>query len=123
MHKAIVRAALPAAASISLVLAGCGGFSIWPFGDRDQGQAGVPANATHYLCAAGKSFYLRYLDNGAAWVIYPDREVRLDKLATEPGNKYSNGIATLEITGNDATLSDGPSVVYTGCSVAAKKSS
>jgi membrane-bound inhibitor of C-type lysozyme len=121
MRNAILRPALPLLACLSLLLAGCGGFSIWPFGDKDQGPGGIPPNATKYSCAAGKSFYLRYLESGAAWIIYPDREVRLDKLTTEPGTRFSNGIATLEITGNEATLNDGPSVSYTGCKTANDK--
>ena len=58
----------------------------------------------------GKRFYVRDLENGAAaWLILPDRQVRLDKM-TGAGTRYSNGIAVLEINGNEATLNDAPSI-------------
>ena len=120
MHKAFVRAALPIAVFLSLLLAGCGGINIWPFNRSSETQVGVPPNATEYRCAGGKGFYLRFLDTGAAWVIFPERQFRLDKLANEPGVRFSNGIATLEITGNEANLTDGPSASYSNCTAVAK---
>lgn len=81
-----------------------------------------PPNSTEYQCNGGKRFYVRYLDNGAAaWLIYPDREVRLDKVNSTAGARYSNGIAMLEINGNEATLADGPAIAYTGCKSAGGK--
>jgi len=106
-------------ASISL-LAGCGDMNVkkyLPFGGDDvtPERSRTPANATEYQCAAGKRFYVRALDGGAAvWLILPEREVRLNKLGADAGQRYSNGIAVLEITGNEAKLSDG-ATAFSNC--------
>lgn len=83
----------------------------------------TPAGSTEYQCEGNKRFYVRMLDKGnGAWLIYPDREVNLDKVSGS-GNRYSNGIAMLEINGNEANLSDGANIDYKGCQavVAGKK--
>lgn len=93
----------------SLLLPGCGGVKLWPFGsDTVHERSRTPANATEYQCAGGKRFYVRTLEGGAAaWLILPEREVRLDKLATGSGTRYGNGVAVLEINGSEASLTDG----------------
>jgi hypothetical protein len=102
-------------------LAGCGSMnvgSLLPFGDgKTVERSRVPANSVTYQCAGGKRFYLRTLDNGAAaWVILPEREFRLDRLAGEAG-RFGNGKAVLTIAGEEVSLSDGPTVNYTGCRI------
>ena len=58
---------------LALSAAGCGGMSVPTFGlfgEKNLERSRVPPNSITYQCAAGKRFYLRYLDNGAAaWVI------------------------------------------------------
>ena len=107
---------------LALSAAGCGGMSVPTFGlfgDKNLERSRVPPNSITYQCAAGKRFYLRYLDNGAAaWVILPEREFRLEKVAGE-GGRYGNGKAVLAISGDGATLSDGPAVSYAECKVPA----
>ncbi|MDK9701719.1 MAG: MliC family protein [Sulfuritalea sp.] len=104
---------------IPLLLAGCGEMNVrkyLPFGADAPAQerSRTPANSTEYQCAAGKRFYVRTLEGGAAvWLILPEREVRLNKLGT--GTRYSNGIAVLELNGNEATLTDGAATPFTGC--------
>ncbi len=122
MNNRFVRTALPALAGLSLLLAGCGSISLWPFGgEKNEERARTPSDATEYQCAGGKYFYVRYLDNGgAAWIIFPEREFRLDKVASAADTRYSNGIATLGINGNEATLADGPAISFTGCKAASK---
>lgn len=97
------------------LLQGCSSVKVWPFGDSSSsGQSRTPANSTEYQCDNGKHFYVRLLDGGnTAWLIYPDREVGLSKAAS--GNRYSNGIATLDLNGNDTTLIDGAQINYSGC--------
>jgi len=120
MTEVLLRAVSSAPLCLALLLSGCGGFSLWPFGDKGQEQSSVPANATEYQCDGGKRFYVRDLENGAAaWVIFPERQVRLDRVAGS-GTSYSNGIAVFEINGNEATLTDGPSISYKGCKRAGK---
>ena len=122
MRNSVICRAWPALACLSLLLAGCSGVSLWPFdGNKEQDRARVPAGATEYQCSGGKHFYMRNLDNGgAAWIIFPDREFRLDKAASAAGTRYSNGSATLDINGSEATLTDGPAISFTGCKAAAK---
>ena len=98
---------------LAFALSGCGGIGLWPFG----GNSTMPSqnkllNATQYLCKGGKSFHVRMLDNGnAAWIIYPDREVRFDKA----GSRYMRDASVFEFNGNQATLQDGPTVSFTDC--------
>jgi len=122
MNNRFVRPAWPVLACIFLLSAGCSSVSVWPFGgskERDPNQA--PPDATEYRCTGGKGFYLRYLDNGgAAWIIFPDREFRLDK-AGSSGTRYSNGVASLDVRGDEATLTDGSDISLTGCKIPAPK--
>ncbi|MBK6638224.1 MAG: MliC family protein [Rhodocyclaceae bacterium] len=108
-----------AAFAAALVLTGCGSmsFNLWPFGESST--AVVPKgyeNAVEYRCEGGKFFHVRLLDSGkSAWLMWPERQVRLDKSAGEAGAQYSNGIAVLKIDGNKASLSDGPAVALKEC--------
>lgn len=98
-----------AALAALALLAGCGEMTakVWPFGgetvrERPRG----PADATEYRCAAGKRFHVRLLDGGAAaWLILPEREVRLERDAG--GTRYAKGGLALRLDGDAATLADG----------------
>jgi len=122
MDNKFVRLALPVLTGLSFLLSGCGGVNLWPFsGEKNQDRLQTPSNATEYQCTGGKRFYLRYLDNGdAAWIIFPEREFRLDKVTSATGTRYSNGIAILDINGNEATLADGPAISFAGCKTVGK---
>ena len=86
-----------------------------PFTEEKPAEAYKPANATEYLCEGNKRFFVRMLDKGnAAWLIYPDREVRLEK-SSKGSSVYTNSVAVLEINGTEATLKDGPSINYAEC--------
>ena len=90
-----------------LLLAGCGGASLWPFGEPTANEVSrKPANAVEYRCDEGKAFYVRNLGADAVWLIAPDREIRLDKKAD---GRFGIGRIELEI-GKDgsATLTDPP---------------
>jgi membrane-bound inhibitor of C-type lysozyme len=107
---------------LSLLLAGCESMSMpsMPslFGEKNIERSRVPVNSTAYQCAGGKRLYVRYLENGAAaWVILPEREFRLDKVAGEGGTRYGGGKAVLAVNGDEVTLSDGPTVSYAACKV------
>lgn len=99
-----------------LLITGCGSINVWPFGESKLASVSRgPENATEYRCAGGKTFYVRYLDAGkAAWVILPDRQVRLDKATAAGDGRYTNGIAVLKIAADGAELTDGP-VAYAAC--------
>ena len=117
MHDRFIRWITRALLCATFLIAGCGSVNLWPFGsDGARERSRRPANATEYQCEGGKHFYVRYPDAGAsAWVIFPEREFRLDKVAAASGTRYSNGSAMLEVNGNEATLNDGPAISFTGC--------
>ncbi len=87
-----------------------------PFTDsKPVERSPQPANSTAYECDNNKRFYVRMLDKSdAVWLIYPDREVNLDKVAGA-GSRYSNGTAVLEINGAETTLDDGANIAYKNC--------
>ncbi|MDB5805759.1 MAG: hypothetical protein JWN73_3081 [Betaproteobacteria bacterium] len=109
-----------AALCASFALAGCSMGSLWPFGRDDTGRVPPPENAVQYACANNASFYLRKLPDDAMWVIYTDRQIRLDKDKDDP-KRYTNGVATLTIDGADVSLSDGPQINYSGCAIPTAK--
>ena len=104
-----------------LVLGGCSAPRIWPFGEA-EGRPAVPENSVQYQCNGSKRFFLRMLANGDAWVILPEREFRLERLASAPGRRYSNGAAVLELgdAASEASLNDGPTIAFSGCKAAEK---
>ena len=101
-----------------LAAAGCVSIDAWPFkSEKGVERSRAPANAVEYQCAANRKFYVRKLDGGASvWLILPEREVRLDRQGGD--NRYSNGVAVLELNGADAALSDG-AAAYNGCKTTA----
>ena len=120
MQEKLMRITATGLACLPLLLAGCGDISVkkyLPFGgDAIQERPRTPSNATEYQCAAGKRFFVRTLDGGAAvWLILPEREVRLEKLGSDAPLRYGNGNAVLEINGNEATLKDGAAISFAAC--------
>ena len=90
-------------------------FSLWPFGDSAPPEASrKPAGATEYRCDGGKRFYVRPMEDGAVWLIAPDREIRLPKFAAAEGTRYGVARVVLEISGPAATLVD-PPAEFSGC--------
>lgn len=100
-------------------LSGCGSLNVWPFGDQPlKERSRVPANSVEYQCPGGPRFHVRWLDGGnAAWLILPDREVRLDKAADGAG--FTNGITRLDLENGTARLSD-RALTLAGCKTAAQ---
>jgi hypothetical protein len=87
-----------------------------PFTESAPAEAYKPANATEYICEGNKRFFVRMLDKeNAVWLIYPDREVRLEKMAEGTTTRYTNSVAVLEIIDTKASLSDGPNISYVLC--------
>ena len=104
-----------------LALGGCSSPRLWPFGETESRPA-VPENSVQYQCNGSKRFFLRMLSNGDAWVILPEREFRLERVASAPGRRFSNGVAVLELgdAASEASLNDGPAIAFAGCKVAEK---
>lgn len=104
--------------SLLFLLVGCGSLGLSnPFDGSSRERSTAPENAMHYLCEHNKHFYVRMLNNGQdVWLIYPDHELDLPKMAS--GDKrYSNGKAILDLSGLEATLTDGDAINYQGCKV------
>jgi len=104
------------ALTVVVLLPGCSGWSLWPWGDSGGDVPRVPPGATAYKCDGDKELYVRYLEGGkSAMVIFPEREFRLDAVATGSGARYSNGRTSLLTKGNEAMLEDGSSVLFSNC--------
>ena len=102
------------------LLAGCGSLPslpdirLWPFGGEEK-RPDVdrrPQNATEYRCDNNRAFYVRTLEDGAMWLIAPDREIRLPRL--NDTGRYGVGRVLLDIHGDEASLTDPPSS-FVGC--------
>jgi len=86
-----------------------------PFGGGQEKTASPYANATHYVCADKKHFYVRMLSNNTqAWLIYPDHEVSLNQTSSDK-NRYTSGAISLDLNGDQTTLNDGEKVAYSAC--------
>lgn len=104
---------LPACSSVSNSISNV---TLWPFSGPVERPI-APPNGTEYKCAGGKTFYMRYMDNNAsAWVILPDREVRLDKQGATA--RYTNGATALTVDAGTIALTDGAANAYSGCKAA-----
>jgi membrane-bound inhibitor of C-type lysozyme len=87
-------------------------------GDEDQPRLRTPPGAIAYQCDGGKRLYVRYLDNGDAWVIFPDREFRLKKTSSgagASGASYGNGETVLDVKNTEAALIEGATTSYANC--------
>lgn len=110
--------------ALSTMLAGCGSMKVWPFGEEVSTELpGQPPNSTAYECEGGRKFYVRMLDQGnTAWLILPLREVGLAKTESASGVRYSNGISTLHLKGDEAMLEESADNVYKSCKVVTPQS-
>lgn len=102
--------------SVVLIASACSKIGLSnPFGDRQDKTASPYANATHYVCADKKHFYVRMLSNNTqAWLIYPDHEVSLNQTGSDK-NRYTSGAISLVLNGDQTTLNDGEKVAYSAC--------
>lgn len=115
---------LLALALATVSLAGCSSVNLWPFGSsQSQELSRTPAGATEYRCNNDRRFYARFLDNGnSVWVIFPEREFRLDKVESDSTTRYTNRQAVLEVNeANEVSLRDGPTLAFTGCTAGGAK--
>jgi hypothetical protein len=106
---------------ISASLLGCGSVdTLNPFDTSVKERSKIPENATQYICEGNKQFFVRMLNNGnEAWLIYPDHEVNLTKASDS--KTYKAAAITLEMYGDQTTLTDGEKIAYTGCKAQVKK--
>lgn len=89
---------------------------LWPYGKKAvEAPDYKPENSIAYTCAAGKKFFVRFLDKGeSVWLILPEREFAMPSVSTD-NSRYSNTATTLSLNGDDATLEVSPTSKYTAC--------
>ena len=94
---------------------GCGTVErLWSGGATEQKR--VRTGVTEFKCDANKKLLVRFDAAGkTAWVIFPEREFRLDLVTDAPGARYSNGRATLATQGDEASLEEAAAVTFANC--------
>lgn len=102
----------------TVMLAGCGGGGWVPWSTSSPEVRGpyTPPGAKGYACEGGKRLLVRVEgDAKSAWVIYPDRELRLNRAVSASGEQYSNARTTLTIKDGEAVLEEGGAVQFAKC--------
>jgi membrane-bound inhibitor of C-type lysozyme len=100
----------------ALTLAGCGSWSPWGGGSGGSSGPYTPPGATAYACEGNKRLFVRFEGDGkSAWVIYPDRQFRLDRIASSSGNQYSNGRTLLMVSDGETALSESGNIEFGKC--------
>jgi len=117
------RVSLGAGAVLAASLAGCSSFgvdSLNPWSDPVERSRVVPADATVYVCDSDRRLVVRYLSNpGAAMIVFMEREFRLDPAPSTAGARYTNGVTTLQSTGDMVSLDEAGTTTYSNCRKAA----
>lgn len=112
------RFAVLAAAALVMAAEGCGTVDRltdwWASGPRERST--MRQGAVEYRCDANKILVLG-LEQApqSVWVIFPEREFRLDAVQAASGGRYSNGRTTLITQGDEVSLEDGPTVTHVNC--------
>jgi hypothetical protein len=99
------------------ILAGCAGATGWLPWSKSAGDSGpyTPPGATAYACEGGKRLLVRFeSDAKSAWVIYPDRQLRLDRTSAA-GQEFSRAGTTLALRDGEATLTEVGSAPFMRC--------
>jgi hypothetical protein len=103
--------ALPGLAALLLTLGGCSMVErLWSSGPRELPR--VRDGAIDFRCDANRALTVRPDGAAAAWLVMPDREVRLDSVA--PG-RFANGRSTLTLRDGEATLEEGGATTFANC--------
>ena len=110
------RAAVGTAAALLLAttLVACGTVKdMWR--TEPEERLVIPQGATAYRCNAGKSFFIRSMDEGrAVWVMLIEREFRLEAPAAG-ATRFTNGRTALNLNGDQASLEEGSVTTYAAC--------
>lgn len=105
------------------LLVGCsGGWVPWSKSSNTASTGPyTPPGASAYACEGNKRLLVRFEGgNKSAWVIYPDREFRLDRVASGPGDRFSNGRTTLTVKDGEAALEESGKVEFGKCKAEAR---
>ena len=99
------------------LLAGCSA-DAWTPWSKSTGPSGpyTPPGATAYACESGQRLLVRFeSDAKAAWVIYPDRQLRLDRVTSASAQEFSRAGTTLTVKEGDTMLVEAGAVQFSGC--------
>jgi membrane-bound inhibitor of C-type lysozyme len=102
----------------AVMLGGCGGggWTPWSKSAADTTGPYTPPGAKGYACEGRKRLLVRFEgDSKSAWVIYPDREVRLNRAVAASGEQFSNARTTLTIKDGEAVLEEAGAVQFARC--------
>ena len=103
------------AAGAAASLAGCS-MGWLPWSKPEAVGVYTPPGATAYACEGGKRLLVRFeSDAKAAWVIYPDREMRLERVGSGAGQEYARAGTTLAVREGETTLTEGATVQAAKC--------
>src|SRR5262245_13615781 len=95
-----------ALSTIAVLLAACS--TDWlPWTTKETVTKGpyTPPGATGYACEGGKRMVLRFeSDRKSAWVIYPDHQLRLDRVTSSSGEEFARAGTTLRVSEGESTL-------------------
>jgi membrane-bound inhibitor of C-type lysozyme len=99
------------------MLAGCSGGGGWlPWSSGGAGGPYTPPGATGYACEGGKRLLVRFeSDAKSAWVIYPDRQLRLDRVTSASGEQFSRAGTTLTTVEGETTLTESGAMQFARC--------
>lgn len=102
------------AAVLAAFAGGCGTLERMWSGPTEQSR--VRAGVTQFSCDANRKLLVRFDAGGtSAWVIFPEREFRLDAVQGASGARYSNGRTTLSTKGDEAFLEEASAVTFANC--------
>lgn len=105
---------LLAAAALLTACGGGGGW--WPWKRSDGELPRTPPGATRYACEGGRTLWVRYApDKTFAWVIFPEREFRLERAQVGSGERFSNGRTVLNIAADQASLEEAGAPLFANC--------
>ncbi len=84
---------------------------LWSGGPKEQPR--VHEGAVTLACDQGKTLVVRMDAGKSAWIIQPEREFRLDAAGGE--SRYTNGKATLTVSGGEMSFDEPGSPALTHC--------
>jgi hypothetical protein len=94
------------------VLSGCSGW--WPGRSDGPIPERLPAGVVDHTCAGNKRLLVRFEPDGkAAWVYFPDRQFRLDRVGS--ADRYSNGGTSLTVSGESLSLDEDSRRTFDDC--------
>ncbi len=103
------------AAGALLALGACSTITdLWTGGPKERPR--VQEGVVTLSCDGGKPLQVRMEPGGkSAWIIFPDREFRLDAVAGAGDTRYSNGRTTLLVQGEQMSLEEGGVPSFSNC--------